>query len=330
MNTHIFIDANIFLSFYHLSSEDIGELEKLAVLVEHKNVVLLLPEQVVDEVRRNRLNKIKDAFDPFRKSKLKLSFPAYCKSYDQYDAIQDLIWEAEKIHKDLVVRIEHDIAEQELPADKLIDRLFDAGQTLRRTSQIIDRARTRMEIGNPPGKKGSLGDAINWECLLEEAPSGVVLHFIADDVDYTSPLSSDSMNAFLIEEWKKLKAQQINFYRRLSTFLRKNFPKINVKTEDEKDELIAKLLYSPNFAATHSLVERLTGYEDFTPKQLEVIMNALLTNSQVRWIVGDLDIFEFYKKLSDRYPKALGENHGKLLEILAQREIDEPDEEIPF
>jgi hypothetical protein len=129
---------------------------------------------------------------------------------------------------------------------------------------------------------------------------------------------------------EKIKAQEINFYRRLSAFLRKNFPKINVKTEDAKDELIAKLLYSPNFASTHSLVEQLNGYEDFTPKQLEVIMNALLTNSQVRWIVGDADIFDFYKKILDRYPKALGDNRGKLLEILAQTEIDETDEDTPF
>jgi len=34
------------------------------------------------------------------------------------------------------------------------------------TKELVDRARLRMDIRNPPGKDDSLGDAINWEGLL--------------------------------------------------------------------------------------------------------------------------------------------------------------------
>lgn len=51
---NLFIDTNIFLSFYHLSGEDLEELDKLAVLIKKKQVQLLLPRQVRDEFYRNR------------------------------------------------------------------------------------------------------------------------------------------------------------------------------------------------------------------------------------------------------------------------------------
>ena len=35
-----FIDANIFLQFYHFSNDDLGEIHKLTVLMENGEVVL--------------------------------------------------------------------------------------------------------------------------------------------------------------------------------------------------------------------------------------------------------------------------------------------------
>src|SRR6266508_2366459 len=58
---NIFIDTNIFLSFYNLTSDELEELKKLVVLLRKKKVVLLLPEQVIHEFRRNRAKKISEA-----------------------------------------------------------------------------------------------------------------------------------------------------------------------------------------------------------------------------------------------------------------------------
>ncbi len=44
---NIFIDTNIFLSFFHFSSDDLEELKKLAVFLRRGKVRLWLPEQVV-------------------------------------------------------------------------------------------------------------------------------------------------------------------------------------------------------------------------------------------------------------------------------------------
>ena len=121
---HVFIDTNIFLSFYHLTSEDLGELEKLAKLIEGKECTLEILQQVIDETWRNRAAKIKESFDAFKKARLSISFPAYCKDYDEYEEMRDALGNLDKKHSAMVDKIEADINSRGLAADKLIQRLF--------------------------------------------------------------------------------------------------------------------------------------------------------------------------------------------------------------
>jgi predicted nucleic acid-binding protein len=64
----LFIDTNVLLSFYHLTSEDIEELKKLVVLVESKEIELIVPKQVENEFWRNRGAKISDAMKKLREA----------------------------------------------------------------------------------------------------------------------------------------------------------------------------------------------------------------------------------------------------------------------
>jgi predicted nucleic acid-binding protein len=57
----LFIDTNVPLSFYHLTSEDIEELKKLVALVENNEIKLIVTKQVENEFWRNRGAKISDA-----------------------------------------------------------------------------------------------------------------------------------------------------------------------------------------------------------------------------------------------------------------------------
>ncbi len=60
---HVFIDSNIFLSFYHFTKDDLKELKKLVDSIKNQSITLYLPEQVINETRRNRATKINDTFD---------------------------------------------------------------------------------------------------------------------------------------------------------------------------------------------------------------------------------------------------------------------------
>ena len=52
MALNLFIDSNIFLSFYHMTSEDLGELKKITTLLKRQDLCLYLPEQVKQEFQK--------------------------------------------------------------------------------------------------------------------------------------------------------------------------------------------------------------------------------------------------------------------------------------
>ena len=107
------------------------------------------------------------------------------------------------------------ITEYTLKADKIIQELFKNGTEISSDEEIIAKARIRIELGNPPGKHGSLGDAINWEALLQQIPDGAPLHFITDDRDYISSLDENKLKGFLIHEWAEGKNSELHYYKRL-------------------------------------------------------------------------------------------------------------------
>lgn len=331
---NLFIDTNIFLSFYHFSSDDLAELGKLGVLVRREKVNLLLPDQVVTEFRRNRANKIADALKRLRAQRLKLQFPQLCREYEEYDRLRECQREYQQHHAELIGRIEEDIAEESLKADVTIRELFELASSTATSSDMVGRARVRSEIGNPPGKRGSLGDAINWEALLETVPPGEALHFISDDKDYCSALDDDLFDAFLLDEWATVKKSELVFYKRLSSFFKKEFPDISLADELEKDGLIAQLGASESFRETHAVIRKLSAYSDFSHAQINDIVSAAVSNNQVNWIVGDPDVETFLQSVvhgrEDRIdPDTLSVLRDLLLEA-ALEAASESEDEIPF
>jgi predicted nucleic acid-binding protein len=331
----LFIDTNIFLSFYHLSSDDLEELKKLAVLLDQKKVELFLPQQVVDEFRRNREVKIADALKRFREEKLNDQFPQICKEYEEYPQMREAIAAYKEQKSKLLEKLSAEIASETLKADKTILELFGKATGIEVNSEIVSKARWRMVVGNPPGKNNSAGDAINWECLLQKAPDGHALFFITDDGDYSSPVDESEFLPFLQKEWAERKKGKIRYFNRLSAFFRSQFPDIRLARELEKELLIRNLAASPNFATTRKLLKQLVEYADFTATQLNDIVQAAITNNQIFWIAGDEDINEFLHKLiagneSKIQPTALKELKEFLGDVTPAPAAKPSDDEVPF
>lgn len=246
---HLFIDTNVFLSFFHYSSEGLEELHKLAALMRTREVTLYLPEQVKDEFYRNRDGKIADALRQFTDEKLTTNFPQICKEYEEYSELRKLIDAYKKTKDALLKKIREDFKQERFKADVVIRELFSAADNIKVSEGIFNKAKRRYELGNPPGKKDSLGDAINWECLLEAVPAETDLYFIANDGDYFSKTNDRNFSHFLVKEWAKNKASQIILYRRLSDFFKERFPEIKLADDYERDFWIKSLQPSHNFAA---------------------------------------------------------------------------------
>ncbi len=283
----LFIDTNILLSFYSLNQEDLSELSKLIEPIEQQHITLLLTDQIIDEFNRNREQRIDGAIKSLRTQTFNPQFPQLCEDYPEVDRVRESLKHYEQAHIALMNRIGADIKTRTLKADRIIQSLFALGKKLPAHSHILDRARFRMGVGNPPGKNNSLGDAINWECLLEEIPAGVDLFFVTGDKDYCSALNEDEFSDFLQTEWYNKKQKQIYFYKRLSGFCKEQFPEIALASVRDKEFLIRDLVNSQSIGDTQKAIGKLTYYKEFTAAQVNTIVAAAISNRQVVWSIEE-------------------------------------------
>lgn len=295
---NLFIDTNIWLAMFHLSKDDLKELDKLSKLI-NREIRLFISEQVRCEYIRNRDAKIKDALDKFKLPGLQ--FPNLVKCYDEYDVLKEKYEELKKEHNKITEKITNDVLNQKTPADFAINNMFNATEIYECSDKIINKAKTRYDLGNPPGKKNSYGDAVNWEFLLDSVPQNEDLFFISDDKDYCSELSSEQFNTYLEIEWTEQKNSELHFYRSLHDFLSDKYKDYNVILEQNKEQLISDLYESVSFVETHRIISKLSDYSDWSQKNISDMCIAANDNTQINWIIKDADVFSFYKELVDSF-----------------------------
>ena len=289
---NIFIDTNIILNFYHFSSDDLEELKKLVLLLKNSDVKLYLPEQVKDEFYRNRDNKIAVALKEFKKEKIDRQFPQMTKQYDEYEKMRDTIKTFEENKQAILEKLKEDISNKNLKADKIVKELFLNAKNIQISPEIFERAKKRFDLGKPPGKNKSYGDAINWECLKEESPNSEDFFIVTNDSDYLSEVDNSIINPYLFDEWKSDKIANLTVFKNLSGFFEDKFPDIKLFYEKEKTLLIDNLAKSGTFARTHSILAQLATFTDFSKEHVNDIILASVSNSQIFWIAQDEDVNE--------------------------------------
>ena len=303
---NLFIDANIWLSLYHFSNDDLEQFSKLKELLG-TDIRLYIPKQICNEVQRNRDAKIKDALGKFES--FSFNFPAFSKNYDEYIEFSKKFNELKKEHRDWLKKVKDDIKNQTLSADVVIQEFFDSVEIIDCDSNMIQLAEIRYKAGNPPGKDNKYGDAINWECLLQNVPDQQDLYFVSADRDYASVIDDNSFNLFLQKEWQEKKTSKIIFFKSLVSFLKEHFEDIKLQTEQEKDDLIQSLFVSASFATTHALIKSLKNYSDWNEQQKDDLFEACVNNNQVNWILEDTDVYEFYLSLFEGQYKETEDSH---------------------
>ena len=294
---NLFIDSNIWLSLYHFTNDDLSQFEKLGKMLDD-DIKLWIPVQVRDEVVRNREAKLQDAFKSFVFPDMK--YPAFCKQYLEYKTISEQYISLKKDFESWKKQIDEDVRDESLPADRTINLFFEAVSLLKCDS-FIESAYSRYKVGNPPGKDNKYGDAINWECLLDNIPECEDLFFISADKDYRSTLFKDELHPFLRKEWELRKKSKIHFYTALVPFLNEHIESIKLDTENKKMNLIQQLSESGSFVTTHGIIKMMTQYSDWTDTQVEELCEIANKNSQVQWILGDPDVLDFYSDLIANY-----------------------------
>ncbi|WP_426282391.1 PIN domain-containing protein [Burkholderia ambifaria] len=205
MATHIFIDTNVYLNLYHYTKDDIAALDTLFNLLAKEEIVLHLPEQVVDEWRRNREAKLSIAAKEFSKSTF-ADIPRHMYSLQMAQAYVDAAANLKKARDHLIAEATAKARTFQLDVDITLDFLFAAGTEYEHDDEVFAKGKLRAERGNPPGKPGSFGDQYNWEMLLAKVPA-VDLYVVTKDSDYVSALDGKDErgmpypNSFLKDEW---------------------------------------------------------------------------------------------------------------------------------
>lgn len=295
---HVFIDTNILLNFFHFSKDELDALNNVFASHEHGAATVHLTQQVCEEFKRNRENKIKDALKKFKEVKFSAQLPSFMKGYEEYNAIRKLSVELQQLSKSIMQKAEADIALRNLQADSLFKDIFAKSAIIETTPAVFSAASMRMAIGNPPGKNGSIGDAINWTVLLQSVPEEADLHVISEDGDYYSSINENAAHPFLEEEWREKKKSTLYVYRTLSGFMKKHFDGVAFSFDKTKEGLIENLFLSGSFASTHYLISKLEEYSYFSLKEVEKILSAATDNSQFGWIVTDCDISDFLNRVA--------------------------------
>ncbi len=79
----------------------------------------------------------------------------------------------------------------------------------------------------------------------------------------------------------------------------KNEEKYDDRDEDEQrqDEIVSCLEISKNFAYTHHIIREAKKYKNWNDNQKDRLFKALKDNAQIKWILGDDDVYKFYFKL---------------------------------
>lgn len=317
----VFLDANCYLSFYRFTSVDLEELRKLVELVKSGGVRLYVTQQVKDEVARNRAQVVATSLGEATGRAPSDKYPQLLRNYDGFAELSRAHREFSTQLNDLLDVVRADAIAGKLHADELIAALFDQAKDVAEAvvaDAALRRASERIVKGNPPGKGGSHGDAINWELLLEGHPDGEDLDLVSEDRDFRSPLVDAGINEFLTDEWTKRKSSQVRLYRDLAKYLAEHFPDIKVAEDVVRSRAVQALQSSPNFASTHIAVTDLDRIGTFTIDQVNQLLAAATTNTQVKWLLQDADIKAFYERLLATYESVADEEVAATVAALLQ------------
>lgn len=225
----LFIDANIYLGFYNTNAPEFKRLLKSLVEVAEK---IIVTQQIVDEVCRNKLNVFKDSISNY----IEQSTVHSLRLPEHLDNAEDKKLNAwnKKREKELA-----NIKESNEELKTILKNIFEAigkstdtvsnelltifRQPLNASKEAFQKAVQRKQIGNPPGKPNDpLGDQLSWEILLEHLEGVTELYIVTNDTDYTSSYNDLTLlNPVLYNDLIKLKPDLIvHVFRKLSLALK--------------------------------------------------------------------------------------------------------------
>ncbi|HHL3494106.1 TPA: PIN-like domain-containing protein [Legionella pneumophila] len=324
----LFMDANIFLNFYSYSKDEIDTLAKLYGKLCENHFQILITELLEDEFFRRRENRFKEVLDS--KVDIKISIDnipvVFSNEIEDTRELNDARKNLKKASKEysnlyykILKKIKYNFSNNTLFPDELISRIFKKAKKIDLTQVILEKAKSRTEINNPPGNKNELCDRIHWESLLYGVDDSHDLVIISNDSSFKSVIDSN-INPFLQKEWNEKKQTSIEIFKTITDFSKAYFPEFELQSEvaSEIKNEISLLKKSNSFSETHIIIEALNRYyENLTRQHIKQIIMAYKSNNQIYGIITDEDVKKFLLRLKEHknYDDILNSEVEYLLEF---------------
>lgn len=214
-------------------------MRRVKELVNAKEIVLLVPEQVIHEYQRDRRKVAEETREHLLQAG-KYAPSAHLvlgKNKRVVKKVTKTVKEVRGAFEKLIKKYDEQIENECTEADKLLKQLFKKARILPDSETILKKAKNRYIKGNPPRKNNfSYGDAIIWEILLQDATSEA-LTVISRDSDYTEmQKGKKALNSFLRTEWGKKTQKNIDFFESLGEFVNVRDKKQTIKREIVEEE----------------------------------------------------------------------------------------------
>jgi hypothetical protein len=263
MSALVFVDTNIILDFYRDRGE--GSLDLLKYFDDNAGRIITT-EQVEMEYKKNRHRVILESLESHKKPNWGglLQVPSFLKAAQPTKGIQkakdNIAQQSKRITDRLTKVLTHPVYHD--PVYKTMQRLFKAASEYRldRSKPIKHRVRRRAAkrffMGYPPRKSGdtSMGDAINWEWIMECAASferDVVI--VSRDTDYGCQVSKSQwiVNDWLRQEFKERTSASRKLI--LTSLLSRGFREAGIKPTDREatreEAMVQRLAQEPRSEA---------------------------------------------------------------------------------
>jgi hypothetical protein len=252
MATLIFIDTNILLDFYRIQ----GRENSLSILklVDHNHNKIITGRQVEMEYKKNRQKQILKTLDDFKAPNWSnTNPPAFLRAKQAVKGIKKRKVEITRDFKALkktADAILKNPARNDL-VYKTCQRLFKSSSelNLKRTNpirfEIQSLARERFDLGYPPRKDEdtSIGDAINWEWIVQCAKANDANIILATrDSDY-GVIDKELVNDWLAQEFRERVGggRTLSMTSRLTKAFERSGVRVTKKEKNAEEQQITAL-----------------------------------------------------------------------------------------
>jgi hypothetical protein len=289
---YLFIDTNIYKYLFNENTTFSGDVvDLIKKLIDNEKLTLIMPTQVIDEVKRNHLeNWFAAECDDKGKNKENYikNLDSKIESLKEFPKLQKTL-EVEK--KKYLKNYEKEIKlAEERYRNLKKSKSIGYFETLKTKAEIIDsdivieKAVIRSQKNNPPYDKKKNTDAIIWESILQffrDKNKKSVLYFLSDDGCY----GAKGFNPFLANELKQYKVAI--HYRKSITSLKDllgaDIDKIiEQEKEEQKKKAITNFINSRSWMSAGSNFTELTKFKtDLTLDDYKNIIKAATINDQI-------------------------------------------------